>query len=66
VQVLLAQHGPSFLPHGWQVEVEVVVLVLVVHARSKLEQPVLVGKVLDRQHGSPELPHVQRPALHEP
>jgi hypothetical protein len=34
VQVLLAQHGPSFLPHGWHVDVVVVVVVVDVHARS--------------------------------
>jgi hypothetical protein len=29
-------------------------------------QPLPVGKVLDRQHGSPELPQVQRPDLQVP
>ena len=45
----------------------VLVLVLLdMHARSKLEQPLPVGKALVRQHGSPEFPQVQRPALHWP
>lgn len=32
--LLPAQHGPSFLPHGWQIDVEVVVLVPVLQAKS--------------------------------
>jgi hypothetical protein len=35
-----------------------------VQARSLVAQPLPVGKVLVRQHGSPEFPQVQRPDLH--
>jgi hypothetical protein len=65
VQVLPEQHGLSFLPQGWQVE-PVVLLVVDAQARSKLEQPLLVGKVLVGQQGSPALPQVQRPVLQVP
>jgi hypothetical protein len=41
-------------------------LALVAQARSLVAQPVLVGKVVLMQHGSPELPQVHRPDLHEP
>ena len=34
VQLYPVQHGPSCLPHGWQVDVDVEVLVLVPQARS--------------------------------
>jgi hypothetical protein len=64
LQVELAQHGPPFLPQGWHVEV--LDPVLPVQFRSLVAQPVPVGKVLVMQHGSPELPQVQRPDLHEP
>jgi hypothetical protein len=32
--LLPVQHGPSFLPHGVQIDVDVVVLVPVLQARS--------------------------------
>jgi hypothetical protein len=63
VQVSFAQHGPPFFPQGWHVEVRLLVP-LEVQARSWVAQPVAVGKVLVRQHGSPEFPQVQRPDLH--
>ncbi len=31
-----------------------------------MAQPVLVGKVVEAQQGSPALPHVQRPPVHVP
>lgn len=66
MQLELLQQGPPVLPHAWQVETVVVPVLVVPQARSYVAQPVPVGKVLDRQHGSPELPQVQRPDLQVP
>jgi hypothetical protein len=64
LQVLLAQHGPSFFPHGWQVAV--VVPTLPLQARSYVAQPLLVGNVLAKQQRSPDRPQVHLPDLHSP
>jgi len=59
------QQGEPDLPHAVHTE-ELVPAVLVLQARSKLAQLVPFAKVPLAQHGSPALPHVQRPDLHEP
>ena len=53
------------MPQGWQVEVRLL-LALVAQARSLVAQPVLVGKVVLMQHGSPAFPQVHRPDVHVP
>jgi len=63
--LLVLQHGPPALPHGAHTEV-LDPVELVVHARSKLAQPVPVGRVPLAQQGSPVLPQVHRPDLHVP
>ncbi len=66
VHVLLAQQGPPTLPQAWQVELVSPVRLDEAHARSEVEQPLLVAKVELGQQGSPTLPQPQRPDLQVP
>lgn len=63
--MLPVQQGVPDLPHAVHTE-PLRPAVLVLHARSKLEQLVPLARLPLAQHGSPALPHVQRPDLHDP